>query len=78
MQKPHAAFTHGDEHMRVYLPCAEALDEPPALLKEATAAAGLAPDAFITLQHGARMEVAGCRLMNQPPQLPVAAASGPV
>jgi hypothetical protein len=50
---------------------AEPLDEPPSLLRTAVAAAGLAPDAFITLQHGARMEVEGGRLLNQPLQLPV-------
>ena len=33
------------------------MDEPPALLVQAAAAAGLAPDEFVTLQHGATVTV---------------------
>jgi N-acyl-phosphatidylethanolamine-hydrolysing phospholipase D len=35
----------------------EALDEPPVVLAAAAAEAGLAPDAFVTLQHGATLAV---------------------
>jgi N-acyl-phosphatidylethanolamine-hydrolysing phospholipase D len=35
----------------------EALDEPPAVLADAAADAGLAADAFVTLQHGGMLSV---------------------
>ena len=36
----------------------EPLDEPPQLLIEAVEAAGLPPDAFVALQHGAMLQTA--------------------
>lgn len=36
----------------------EPLDEPPQLLKEAVETAGLAPDAFVALQHGVMLQTA--------------------
>ena len=37
----------------------EALDEPPQLLREEVAKAGLPPESFVTLRHGGLIATAG-------------------
>ncbi|KAK9833519.1 hypothetical protein WJX81_000714 [Elliptochloris bilobata] len=53
----------------------EPLDEPPRLLGEAAAAAGLPPDAFTVLQHGAMLQTAGGVDRNAPRVLGAPAAA---
>ena len=49
----------------------EAMDEPPRLLASEAAAAGLPPDAFVTLQHGGIISTAGGADSRRAPLLPV-------
>ncbi len=44
----------------------EPLDEPPKVLEKEKCAAGIPPDAFITLQHGAMLQTAGGIDLNKP------------
>ena len=44
----------------------EALDEPPKVLVEETAAAGLPKRSFITLQHGALLHIAEGAFVGNP------------
>ena len=41
------------------------------------AAAGLAKEEFVTLQHGAMLQTEGGKDLNSPPLLPVAVDGGP-
>ena len=50
----------------------EAMDEPPRLLVKEAAAAHLAADEFVTLQHGALLRTAAGQDLNSPPLLPTA------
>jgi hypothetical protein len=55
----------------------EALDEPPQLLQQAASEAGLAPDAFVTLQHGALLQTRDGVDANRPPLLPLDTTTSP-
>ena len=44
----------------------EPLDEAPMVLEQEKHAAGIAEDAFITLQHGAMLQTAGGADLNKP------------
>ena len=52
----------------------EAMDEPAKLLVQEAAAAKLAPEEFVQLQHGAILRTAGGKDLNSPPLLPPASA----
>jgi hypothetical protein len=53
------------------LPLAEPLDEPPQLLQQVASETGLAPGAFVTLQHGAVLQTRDGKDSNSPPLLPL-------
>ena len=53
----------------------EAMDEPPRLLASEAAAAGLGPDAFVTLQHGGLISTASGKDSRRAPLLPAPAAA---
>ncbi|GMH33118.1 hypothetical protein BSKO_00952 [Bryopsis sp. KO-2023] len=49
----------------------EPLDEPPMLLKQAAEIGGLAPKAFVTLQHGSVLQIEKEKVVNDPSTLPL-------
>ena len=51
----------------------EPLDEPPVRLRAAVERAGLDPEAFVTLQHGAMIQTAGGKVLNKLATLPLPA-----
>lgn len=53
----------------------EPMDEPPKLLQQCVSEAGLDPQSFVTLQHGAMLQTRDGRDSNTPPLLPLAAAA---
>ncbi|KAK9829598.1 hypothetical protein WJX72_006817 [[Myrmecia] bisecta] len=54
----------------------EAMDEPPSLLLEKAASAGLPANAFTTLKHGALLQTVGGVDRNSPPTLGTQASNG--
>lgn len=52
----------------------EAMDEPAKLLVKEAALAHLAPDEFVTLQHGSLLRTVAGHDLNSPPLLPILSA----
>jgi L-ascorbate metabolism protein UlaG (beta-lactamase superfamily) len=58
-------------HCSTFQLASEPLDEPPLLLVQEAAAAGLGPDEFVTLQHGGMIQTAQGRDLRAPPVMKV-------
>jgi hypothetical protein len=54
-------------HCCTFQLASEPLAEPPLLLAQEAAAAGLAPDEFVTLQHGGMIQTVEGRDLQAPP-----------